>query len=535
MTVRRATEDDLPALGELWRAFLGEVPPPGHEDVDTEQELREIAEIVREEVAFVVDGRDGKPVGFALARRKSPRRGHLTDLYVSAEARRSGTATALVTAVAETLAADGVPHLTLDVQAGNALARAVYGRWGFRESMLELAAPVDVLLARLGRQRTGRTFGSIHVQTDDLAGIERAVRQFVPRLPGGSRGSIVAPPRNGWIAVYDDVCERDPRQLRRLARELGDRTGAVALALGVEEGAVARFILFERGRVVDEYLSVQEYYAAAARRRDRAGGEPARGCAADGRRSRRRARGGGARGLPRRAAAGRGACLRASRGRWASRVRATAGATRRRSTAPCGSSADGRAHALRRPALPVLRAHADHARGEAGGVRDGRGRPRRPAGLDLREEPEGPSARARHPEEAAGRCRSRPSSASTSKERYPEPPLWPADPEERAAARVHVFRFDDFSKPYYALRRGETGARERFDDELAALDHLLDATGWLSGGAFGLADIAYLPWVLRARDLLGVSFAEQPRVADWVERACERPSVAAEVEIVAAL
>jgi glutathione S-transferase len=120
-------------------------------------------------------------------------------------------------------------------------------------------------------------------------------------------------------------------------------------------------------------------------------------------------------------------------------------------------------------------------------------------------------------------------------ERFPEPPLWPADPEERAAGRVLVLRFDDFSKPYYALRRGDTGARERFDEELAALDHLLDATGWLSGGAFGLADIAYLPWVLRARDLLGASFAEQPRVAEWVERACERPSVAAEVDIVAAL
>jgi ribosomal protein S18 acetylase RimI-like enzyme len=260
VTVRRATEDDLPALGELWRTFLREVPPPEYEDVDPEQELGEIAEIVRDGVAFVADGQRGEPVGFALARRKNPRRGHLTDLYVSPDARRSGTATALVRAVAETLAADGVPHLTLDVQPGNANARAVYGGWGFRESMLELAAPVEGLLARLSRERSGRTFGSIHVQTDDLAGIERAVRQFVPRLPGGSRGSVVAPPRNGWIAVYDDVCERDPRQLRRLAHELGDRTGGVVLALGVEEGAVARFILFERGSVVDEYLSVQEYY-----------------------------------------------------------------------------------------------------------------------------------------------------------------------------------------------------------------------------------------------------------------------------------
>jgi ribosomal protein S18 acetylase RimI-like enzyme len=260
MTVRRATEEDLPALGELWRALLREVPAPEYEDVDPEQFLREIADIVRDELAFVADGGRGEPVGFALARRKSPQRGHLTDLYVSPDARRSGTATALMRAVTETFADDGIAHVTLDVQAANADARAVYGRWGFRDSMLELAAPVDGLLGRLSRERSGRTFGSIHVQTDDLAAIERAVRQFVPRLPGGSRGSVIAPPRNGWIAIYDDVCERDPRQLRRLAHELGDRTGGVVLALSVEEGAVARFILFERGSVVDEYLSVQEYY-----------------------------------------------------------------------------------------------------------------------------------------------------------------------------------------------------------------------------------------------------------------------------------
>jgi hypothetical protein len=62
------------------------------------------------------------------------------------------------------------------------------------------------------------------------------------------------------VAVYDEVCDRDPAQLQRLARELSDRRGAVVLALGVEEGAVVRFVLLERGRVMDEYLSVQEYY-----------------------------------------------------------------------------------------------------------------------------------------------------------------------------------------------------------------------------------------------------------------------------------
>ena len=82
----------------------------------------------------------------------------------------------------------------------------------------------------------------------------------MPRLPGGSQGSLVAPPRSGWIAVYDDVCDRNPEMLRRLARELSDRMGAVTLLLGVEREELVRMILFERGRIVDEYLSVPEFY-----------------------------------------------------------------------------------------------------------------------------------------------------------------------------------------------------------------------------------------------------------------------------------
>jgi glutathione S-transferase len=120
-------------------------------------------------------------------------------------------------------------------------------------------------------------------------------------------------------------------------------------------------------------------------------------------------------------------------------------------------------------------------------------------------------------------------------ERYPEPPLWPDDPGERAAGRLLVFRFDDFSRPYYALRRGEDGAQEGFEEELAALDSVLAGLPWLSGRGFGLADVAFLPWLLRARDLLGIDLAQWPALDDWVARACERPSVAAEQALVAAL
>ncbi|HET9508010.1 MAG TPA: GNAT family N-acetyltransferase [Gaiellaceae bacterium] len=260
MNVRAATEHDLAAIQALWRDFEQEVPPPEHVDVDHERELREIEQIVREELAFVALDESGEPAGFALARRKQPRLGFLSDLYVRPDARRHGAARALVREVAAAFAEQGVEFVSLEVGASNEPARAVYTRWGFREHLLELVVPLETLADRLRADYSGRTFGSVHIQTDDQAAIERAVRQFVPRLPGGSRGSVVSAPRHGWIAVYDDVCERDPQQLRRLAKELGDRTGGIVLAIGIERGAVVRFVLFERGSVVDEYLSVQEFY-----------------------------------------------------------------------------------------------------------------------------------------------------------------------------------------------------------------------------------------------------------------------------------
>ena len=133
-------------------------------------------------------------------------------------------------------------------------------RAGFTETARILVAPVASLESHAGAKAKEPSFGSVHVQTDDIDAVVRAVRQMVPRLPGGSRGSVVLPPEEGWTAAYDELCDREPEMLRRLATELSDRMGAFVLAMGVEEGAVVRYTALERGRVVDEYLSVPEYY-----------------------------------------------------------------------------------------------------------------------------------------------------------------------------------------------------------------------------------------------------------------------------------
>jgi ribosomal protein S18 acetylase RimI-like enzyme len=258
--VRRAAAEDFEAIAELWRLFDHEIPPPTHEGpADEEKELGEVAEIIESEIALVAEDDDGTPVGFALARGRAPGFGTLTDLYVARDARRSGIATELMREVIAAFRERDVTTIDLEVIASNHVARSLYARWGLKDEVVIMTGSVAALEEKLGGQEAS-SFGSIHIQSDDLSAIEQAVRQFVPRLPGGSRGSLVAPPRGGWIAVYDDVCDRSPEMLRRLARELSDRMGAVTLLLGVERDELLRMILFERGRIVDEYLSVPEFY-----------------------------------------------------------------------------------------------------------------------------------------------------------------------------------------------------------------------------------------------------------------------------------
>ena len=106
-------------------------------------------------------------------------------------------------------------------------------------------------------------------------------------------------------------------------------------------------------------------------------------------------------------------------------------------------------------------------------------------------------------------------------DRYPARSLLPAGPVERARARLLVHRFDaNLGDDYYAFRRGE-------ENELAERLEALEV------GQSLFADVAYVPWVARVRDMLGVELPA--RVERWLDELAERPSVAAELEIVARL
>ena len=255
--IRDATDADRPLVRELFREFMRELGDAPHRDDDTEEDLAKIERGLGKNLHVLIAERDGEAAGLAVAEKAGTRVGYLGSLFVRPGARGNGIASDLVREVVARLGAQGVEVLELDVLASNESARAIYERWGFAPVQLNLAAPLDGLEQRLVRSQ-GPTFGSIHVQTDDKSSVERAVQKALPRF-GRSAGTSVTGPRNGWVAVHDELVDRDPKVLARLAKELSYALGGVVLAIGVDRGAVVRYTLFDRGGAVDEYASVPEY------------------------------------------------------------------------------------------------------------------------------------------------------------------------------------------------------------------------------------------------------------------------------------
>ena len=257
MNIRRATLADEQLLRELWEEFGEEVPAPPEHSEPWEEEWEDVAaDIGGRGAVFLAEDDDGT----AGMVRMTMLRGNVlevTSAYVRPRTRQRGVLAALLGEALAEGRARGASRVVLEVLESNPLALTVWRRLGFEPSMVQLAVPLERLEQRIAAQ--AHSYGSVYVQSDDHVAIERAVRQFVPRL-GRSERTDVAAPSNGWIEVHDELASREPRLLRRLARELSDRTGAVVIQLGVEDSAVVRCVFYERGRIADEYASLPEYH-----------------------------------------------------------------------------------------------------------------------------------------------------------------------------------------------------------------------------------------------------------------------------------
>jgi ribosomal protein S18 acetylase RimI-like enzyme len=258
VNVRKAIEADEQALRELWEEFEAETPPPP-EDVETwEQEWQDVAaDIGGRGAVYLAEDEDGV-AGTVRAKTIEANVWYVVFAYVRPRARGRGAMKELLREVIREGKARGSERVTLDVLARNELGVAVWRRLGFQDEKYHLATRLDALETRLAEGQ-GSSSGAVYVQTDDRDAVQRAVAKYLPRI-GPSEATTVSEPENGWVRVDDELCSRDPKALRRLSRELSLASGAIVLTLGIEEAAVVRYILWDRGGVADEYVSVPEHY-----------------------------------------------------------------------------------------------------------------------------------------------------------------------------------------------------------------------------------------------------------------------------------
>ncbi|HEV8463336.1 MAG TPA: GNAT family N-acetyltransferase [Gaiellaceae bacterium] len=253
VTIRRATEADEAVLRSLWEEFEAEIPWDLEEPETWADEWPDTLDDINGGGVFIAEDADG-PVG--VARIEAPVRGraNVQLVHVRPRARRQGVATALLHECVADAKARGAKVISLEVLTSNVDAVNVWRRLGFTEATYLMAAELDVLEARLKHGPSGEQRATTHVQTDDETSVQRAVDQFVPRLEGADVSA-----NGSWIRVSDPYFNRDREAQHRFARDLSDRLGAVTVALS-QEGEVVRFRLYERGSMVDEYLSVPSYY-----------------------------------------------------------------------------------------------------------------------------------------------------------------------------------------------------------------------------------------------------------------------------------
>jgi ribosomal protein S18 acetylase RimI-like enzyme len=251
VTVREATDADLPILEELVTAYLDEhwarpypPPPPG-------PYLQQGRIVVAEE--------EGELVGMAKGELRDGL-GHVSLVYLVPDARGKGGGQDLVRDLAAHFREQGVDHVSLNVELPNDEALAYWRRLGFTDYRRSLLTDLESLEQRLTGGEEPST-GSVYLQTDDQAAVEKAVVRWAPRV-ARTAATVVSAPENGWIGVYDEVAGREPDRLRKLASELSYVISGVVVALGIERGAVVRLVAFERGQTMDEYLSIPEYYGA---------------------------------------------------------------------------------------------------------------------------------------------------------------------------------------------------------------------------------------------------------------------------------
>ena len=132
-------------------------------------------------------------------------------------------------------------------------------------------------------------------------------------------------------------------------------------------------------------------------------------------------------------------------------------------------------------------------------------------------------------------------------EKYPEPPMLPKDPYERARVRMLEDTTDqylypvirdlrsaqfEYAPPYLIRKKADQvdhklleAAKGKVHEHLARLERELAGRSWFGGETFSLADAALAGPLTGSLPLLGVlPDPKYPNIAAWIDRISRRPS-----------
>lgn len=259
MNIRTATLDDLDLLRSLAERLESELAGPPYPQHAPEVERAKVERMVADGVALLAE-EEGEAVGYVLAGYgdQGPTTVYVSGLWVDPASRGRGIGHELLRRVGGEALARGSTHFVLDVDSENRQAIAFFEHLGFEEGAKILRLGIERFLQE--REPPAESIGALHVQSDDTPAVERAVVEYLPRLVRGALSEVE--PGQGWTTVRIAPFDRDV--LRKLGAELSYRFGVTVL-LTLEEGAVVRFVIHNQGRMVDEYLSVPEYFGPLPR------------------------------------------------------------------------------------------------------------------------------------------------------------------------------------------------------------------------------------------------------------------------------
>lgn len=157
LTIRRATNADLPALGRLGASLLRAhyafdpqrfIAPHGDSEAGYAWFLG--TQLKEDDVAVFVAEQDGAVVGYVYAglepqswKELREAAGFIHDVVVAPEAQRHGVATALIEAACDWFRSVGAPRVVLWTADKNQGAQRLFARLRFRRTMIEMTRELD--------------------------------------------------------------------------------------------------------------------------------------------------------------------------------------------------------------------------------------------------------------------------------------------------------------------------------------------------------------------------------------------------------